>query len=142
MKEYKFRGYSKTLSQWLYGALVHLDDGYYIVSESDMERDGHHIRQTSDFPLWVEWETVGMYVGLRDKNGKEIYGGDIVKTQFHEKAFGEVRWHPKGYFCIDESFGKKDLQNVDCLSIGDFMNAIVDGQRVEIEIVGNKFESK
>jgi hypothetical protein len=97
-REIKFRYYYSNESNWL-------------VYEFGMEQieNGYPYEATNDNPLLKRYKLIDrvQFTGLKDKNGKEIYEGDIIETD--NTSYFKIIWDADimGFKIAYEGLGDK-----------------------------------
>lgn len=131
-REIKFRAWHKDYKKMFKLGQITLEKGGWSYEPDDREFIGMSIPYQPSFVLM-------QYTGLHDKNGKEIYEGDIVLLDcyhYEEPAFdGEFK------VIFDEVNGMWLLINLeDKENIYTFEN-IRGYYKTEIEVIGNIYEN-
>ncbi len=115
----EFRGRRIDNNEWVYGDLeTRRASGRTFIHTYN--EDGTYNKQYE-----VDPDTVGQFTGLLDKNGKEIYEGDIIRIKEPNGMYSEaeLQFCERGYWAINHGINDRVIAG------------FVD--KKQIEVVGN-----
>lgn len=116
-----FRGKSLDNNKWYNGDLRQFSDGKVFIAYKNFAM------------VRVNLDSVGQYTGLKDKNGKEIFEGDILA---HDgKVIGHVVGGVRGY-CYDVIY--KNPRYDPSWSL---YGTVVNDYKGNVEVVGNVIDN-
>lgn len=128
MREIKFRGYDTEFKK-----ITYFDDEEYDYRPPLSFRLDQVFKKDSNYNDYEDFEykditdklVIMQYTGLKDKNGKEIYEGDIVKIK-DELCIVEYNYNSFGLKVIDKTKPYNWVEFIVC----------------KCEVIGNIYENK
>ena len=96
MREIKFRGKRLDNGEWVVGSYIEAENRDLSIAHQIVPYEsGEAVRE-------VDPVTVGQYTGLKNKNGREIYEGDILKSERDGRLYVVKFWSGMFYASVEE----------------------------------------
>ena len=131
MKELKFRAYHKYMEKMLIPIKLHLNDWKITCFETLLDDNVYQVK-IDDKEYWLH---IMQYTWIKDKNWKEIYGGDLIQYDWNSRIW-EVYFDEDRLQYRIRCKGKARPDDKDTMEISYSL------EWLELTVVGNIYEDK
>ena len=132
MREILFRGKRLDNGEWI--------EGYYSPVNLPLAGNmGHFINEGGFRAIEVDPETVSEFTGLRDRNGKRIFEGDIINYEDGDPS--DYEYHDGTIMNVGEIIfcdGKFCFTNAVSVTMDDLL---CENNMLDCEVIGNKWDN-
>ncbi|ECX5815192.1 hypothetical protein F3341_06970 [Listeria monocytogenes] len=118
MRAIGFRGKRIDNREWVYGNLMQFEDSATFIFAD--ERKGASTLTYAHFIInnmhAIDEKTIDQYTGLKDKNGKKIFEGDVGWDE-HNECYGVVKFEEGKFLYVWENIAEDLWEVADSIEI-------------------------